>query len=64
MSTRVTPPAQGRKGNGQEQAEGVLTREDLIEALDKVRWNKSRAARSLGVSRTTIYRKMEEFGLG
>ena len=63
MAARVTPPAQGRKGNGQEQAEGLLTRELLIDALDKVRWNKSRAARSLGVSRTTLYRKMDEFGL-
>ena len=35
----------------------------LTSALDKTGWNKSRAARVLGVSRRTIYRKMEELGI-
>jgi len=35
----------------------------LIAALEKTGWNKSRAARLLGVSRRTIYRKMEELDI-
>ncbi|MDT8442668.1 MAG: sigma 54-interacting transcriptional regulator [Desulfuromonadales bacterium] len=35
----------------------------IVEALDKAGWNKSRAARILGVSRRTIYRKMDELGI-
>ena len=35
----------------------------LTAALEKTGWNKSRAARVLGVSRRTIYRKMEELGI-
>ena len=33
-------------------------------ALEKSGWNKSKAARVLGVSRRTIYRKMAELGIG
>ncbi|MDH3998521.1 MAG: sigma 54-interacting transcriptional regulator [Desulfuromonadales bacterium] len=35
----------------------------LIDALKKSGWNKSRAARLLGISRRTIYRKIEELGI-
>ena len=35
----------------------------VIAALEKAGWNKSRAARLLGVSRRTIYRKMEELDI-
>ena len=35
----------------------------IIAALEKSGWNKSRAARILGISRRTIYRKMEELGI-
>ena len=37
--------------------------EKIIAALEKSGWNKSRAARLLGISRRTIYRKMEELGI-
>jgi two-component system response regulator HydG len=32
----------------------------LIEALEQARWNQSRAASQLGMSRTTLWRKMRE----
>ena len=35
----------------------------IIAALEKSGWNKSQAARLLGMSRRTIYRKMEELGI-
>ena len=55
----------------QDSAEPLLpetsTEEDestrIINALEKSGWNKSRAARLLGMSRRTIYRKMEELGI-
>lgn len=32
----------------------------ILQALEKTGWNKSKAARLLGISRRTIYRKIEE----
>jgi PAS domain S-box-containing protein len=36
----------------------------IREALEKSAWNKAKAARLLGISRATIYRKMDEYGIG
>jgi len=36
-------------------------KEELIHALNKTDWNKSKAARMLGIGRRTIYRKIEEY---
>ncbi len=33
----------------------------LLQALEKAAWNKAKAARLLGISRRTIYRKIEEY---
>ncbi|MBI5843118.1 MAG: sigma-54-dependent Fis family transcriptional regulator [Deltaproteobacteria bacterium] len=35
----------------------------IQEALDQNRWNKSRTALALGISRKTLFRKMQQFGL-
>ena len=63
VMTSRSSPAHNPRNTSPRQDEGVLTRESLVEALDDVRWNKSKAARLLGVSRTTLYRKMNEFDL-
>ncbi len=39
------------------------SRDGVLEALRSARGNKSKAADLLGVSRRTIYRKIEEFGI-
>jgi transcriptional regulator of acetoin/glycerol metabolism len=39
-------------------------RERLRTALDAHRWNRAETARALGVSRTTLWRRMRELGLG
>lgn len=35
----------------------------ILQALEKTAWNKTTSARMLGMSRRTIYRKIEEYGL-
>jgi len=37
--------------------------EEIIEALKRSGWNKAKAAKVLGISRQTIYRKMRELGI-
>ena len=39
------------------------TPEAIMEALEKTDWNKSKAARILGISRQTIYRRIKEYGI-
>ena len=39
-------------------------RKALIRALESAGGNRSRAARELGISRQTLYTKMEKFGIG
>lgn len=40
-----------------------IGRQTIIEALKKTGWNKSKAARLLGINVRTIYRKMEKFNI-
>ena len=35
----------------------------ILEALDKTAWNKTRAARLLGMDRVTLYRKIKRYNL-
>ena len=38
-----------------------VSKEDLLDALTRTDWNKSKAARLLGIGRRTIYRRIEEY---
>jgi len=40
-----------------------LEREQIMKALDKVRWHRGKAARLLGISPKTLYRKIQSYGL-
>ena len=42
---------------------GVDESRAILHALEKTSWNKARAARLLGMSRRTIYRKIKEFNI-
>ncbi len=46
-----------------QQCKARLTRESIIDALNKTDWNKAKAGRILGVARQTIHRKIDELGL-
>jgi transcriptional regulator of acetoin/glycerol metabolism len=42
---------------------GELTPQAILSALEEAEWNRTRAARLLGISRRTLYRKLEEYDL-
>lgn len=52
-------PASGRQGSSMEDAE----RQAILEALQACGCNQSMAARRLGIGRTTLYRKMQKYGI-
>ncbi len=47
-------------GDPGESSERANERDRLLIALENARWNQSRAAEQLGISRTTLWRKMRE----
>jgi two-component system response regulator AtoC len=49
--------------NNSRRARDDAQRFELIEVLNWAGWNKSKAARKLGISRETLYRRMEKFEL-
>jgi transcriptional regulator of acetoin/glycerol metabolism len=42
---------------------GSLERDAIARAMRECRWNKSRAARRLGLSRTQLYFRLRKYGL-
>ena len=42
----------------------ALEERRLVETLERVHWNKSRAARALGLSRQGLLKKLRRYGLG
>jgi len=50
-------------GLSQLQCDVGYERQHILEALEQTRWNKTRTAKLLGVSRRTLYRWMEEHGI-
>ena len=40
-----------------------MERDAIVQALTDAEGNKTRAARSLGMSRATIYRKIHDYGI-
>jgi PAS domain S-box-containing protein len=64
---RVCAPAPGDPddGDGMDLRGATETLEKTVikEALDKNRWNKSKTAEALGISRKTLFRKMKRLGL-
>lgn len=60
-----TPAEDSELSEGQDLRETIVQVEKqvILRALDQSRWNKSKAAKELGVSRKTLFRKMKACGL-
>ena len=61
--TRVSAPDAGASMNGIDRALANTERQTLVAELERSRWNVSKAAKGLGISRATLYRKMKRHGL-
>jgi DNA-binding NtrC family response regulator len=62
LPPELTSPAK-TEGPQEKPTERAIDEQRLREVLDSVGWNRSRAARRLGVNRTTVWRKIKEYGL-
>ncbi len=50
-------------GSGDQYVNEADEKQELITALERTDWNKAKAARLLGISRPTLYRKLEKFNM-
>jgi two-component system, NtrC family, response regulator HydG len=57
-SGAVAPLSGSNRGVAEEYSENEI--QGLVRALEKTAWNKAKAARLLGISRQTLYRKIKE----
>ena len=62
---RPWEPPETRQGQTGSHAEVIseIERQRLVDALEKARGNKSEAARSLGLKRSTFFNKLKRYGL-
>ncbi len=58
-----TAECRSRPGQQTDRTRQALSKEHLLDALKTTGWNKSEAARLLGVNRATIWRKMRQWGM-
>jgi DNA-binding NtrC family response regulator len=63
MSTSVSQPAPSSGGEGGTLNLEELERETIVRALEQNKGNLSDVARQLGIGRSTLYRKLEQYGL-
>jgi transcriptional regulator of acetoin/glycerol metabolism len=45
------------------QKQSPVSDDQVVRALEEARWNKTRAAKALGICRQTLYRRMKKNGL-
>lgn len=64
---RSVKPAEGQTDEGEslklKQALKSPERDLIVKALEAVEWNRNEAAAQLGINRTTLYKKMRQYGL-
>ena len=59
----VTEPVETRETQDLRMMQVEFEKQVIQNALDRTRWNKTKAAEELGVSRKTLFRKMKACGL-
>jgi two-component system nitrogen regulation response regulator NtrX len=47
-----------------QEARETAERESILKALDETNWNVAAAARSLGIERTNLHKKIRALGIG
>jgi PAS domain S-box-containing protein len=50
-------------GEGGVRKQNTLESQEIIDTLNKVHWNKTKAAHLLGISRWSLYRRMEQYNI-
>jgi len=60
----ATETVAGRKAADRTLAMDAIERELIVKELQKANWKRSVAARKLGMSRSTLWRRMEKYGIG
>jgi len=65
LRTRHLPDYIKKHSSNQKMKEMIRTEmiKEIIEALKEAKWNQQKAADSLGIDRTTLWRKMKKFDL-
>jgi DNA-binding NtrC family response regulator len=61
VATRKSDPVQSGSDNTDELS--AIERSHVIEIMNRERGNKARAARALGLSRRSLYRLLEKYGI-
>jgi DNA-binding NtrC family response regulator len=65
LNAPAEPPAASGPGQGPQLDDlGSLQKSKIVEVLNRVGGNKTRAARLLGITRRSLYRLLERYGLG
>ncbi|MBI4963070.1 MAG: sigma 54-interacting transcriptional regulator [Desulfomonile tiedjei] len=59
----AAPPVPPKKSRGTQKQLDLVERELIVKELEAADWKKHIAARRLGMSRATLWRKMEKFGI-
>ena len=59
----VSPVAVGRSVQQTQGKLDLLERELIVKELERAHWKKTIAARRLGMSRATLWRKMDKYGI-
>jgi DNA-binding NtrC family response regulator len=62
-SAQPALPAASESNDGDDLSLASMERRQIVRALERFRWNQTRAARALGINPRTLYRRIRELGL-